>query len=139
MGRATFEPALEVGVADPSAHLDTDVRSTTLDPALHPAVTVVATDPVALVRDRKRVDGTGIWLCGGGRLAATLVDEVDRLVVKPNLVTFGAGRPLLDGAYDPRSWRPEASRTLDLGVVLLSTSVSPETARAPPDPRRRRR
>ena len=29
------------------------------------------------------------------------------------------GRPLLDGAYDPRTWRLEATRTFDLGVVLL--------------------
>lgn len=125
MGRATFEPALEAGVADPYAHLDTYVCSTTLDPAQHPAVTVVATDPVGLVRDLKRADGTGIWLCGGGRLAATLVDEIDRLVVKLNPVTFGAGRPLLDGAYDPRSWRLEASRTFDLGVVLLEYARQP--------------
>lgn len=119
MGRGAFEPAIHAGIADPYAHLDTYVFSSTLDPAEHPAVTVVAGDPVAHVRGLKEADGAGIWLCGGGRLAATLVGEIDRLVVKLNPLTLGAGRPLLDGTYDARTWRLESSRTFDLGVVLL--------------------
>ncbi|GAA3574502.1 dihydrofolate reductase family protein [Microlunatus spumicola] len=119
MGRATFEPALAAGVADPYAHLDTHVLSATLDPAALPAVRVVPGDAVAHVRALKAAPGGGIWLCGGGRLAAALVDEIDRLVVKLNPVTLGAGRPLLDGALAPRRWRLMSTRTYDVGVVLL--------------------
>lgn len=119
MGRGTYEPALEVGVTDPYAHLDTYVYSSTLDPGETGGVHVVREDPVAHVRRLKAGDGGGIWLCGGGRVAAALVDEVDRLVVKLNPVTAGQGCALLDGPFDPRRWRLLSSRTFDLGVVLL--------------------
>lgn len=119
MGRATFEPALAAGVRDPYKHLDTYVCSTTLDPAGMPDVHVVAGDPVAAVRELKAAEGGGIWLCGGGRLAATLAGEIDRLVVKLNPLTVGEGPTLFTGAFAPRSWRLVSTRTYDLGVVLL--------------------
>jgi dihydrofolate reductase len=119
MGRGTFEPAIEAGVANPYAHLDTFVYSSTLDPAQHPEVTIVSTDPLAHVRQLKQADGAGIWVCGGGRLAARLATEVDRLVLKLNPVTIGDGTPLFDAAFRPRSWRLDSSHAYDLGVVLL--------------------
>ena len=73
------------------------------------------------MRGLKAAEGGGLWLCGGGRLAASLVDEIDRLVVKLNPVTLGQGRPLLDGRLEPRRWRLVSSRTFDdAGVVLLA-------------------
>ncbi len=42
MGRGTFEPAIQAGLADPDSHLDTYVYSSTLDLAECPDVTVVA-------------------------------------------------------------------------------------------------
>ena len=119
MGRGTFEPAIQAGIADPYAHLDTVVYSSSLDPSRYPQVTIVSDDPIAHVRELKEADGGGIWLCGGGRLAATLAAEVDRLVLKLNPVTVGDGIPLFSGAFAPRHWRLESSRTYDVGVVLL--------------------
>lgn len=119
MGRGTFAPAVAAGLADPYEHLDTYVYSATLTPADHPDVTVVATDPIAHVRQLKQADGAGIWLCGGGRLAASLAGEVDRLVLKFSPVTIGRGRPVLDGPFAPQAWRLESCETFDLGVVLL--------------------
>ena len=119
MGRGTFEPAMAAGISDPYAHLDTYVYSSTIDPDAHPAVTVVGGDPVEHVRRLKQDEGGGIWLCGGGRLAATLTAEIDRLVIKLNPVSIGAGRPLFDGNFEPQAWRLESTRTYDLGVVLL--------------------
>ena len=122
MGRGTFEPAIQAGLADPYSHLDTYVYSSTLDPAECPDVTVVASDPVTHMRELKGADGAGIWLCGGGRLAASLIGEIDRLVLKLNPVTIGNGRPLLDGEFSPQAWQLESTRTFDLGVVLLEYS-----------------
>lgn len=119
MGRGTFEPALAAGVSDPYAHLDTYVYSSSLDPAGLPDVHVVNADAIAHVRALKAGDGGGIWLCGGGRLSATLVGEIDRLVVKLNPVTVGQGRALFEGPFAPERWRLVSSRTFDLGVVLL--------------------
>ncbi len=122
MGRGTYEPAIEAGIADPYAHLDTYVYSSTLDPTAHTEVTIVAGDPVAHVRELKEVGGSGIWLCGGGRLAASLAPEIDRLALKLNPVTAGAGRALFNGLFDPQLWRLESTRTFDVGVVLLEYS-----------------
>jgi dihydrofolate reductase len=119
MGRGTFEPAMRAGIANPYGHLDTYVYSASLDPTEHPEIHVVATDPLAHVRQLKAVEGGGIWLCGGGLLAATIADEIDSLVVKLNPVTVAAGPPLLQGGFEPRRWRLLSTQTFDLGVVLL--------------------
>ncbi|GAA2723265.1 dihydrofolate reductase family protein [Cellulomonas aerilata] len=120
MGRATYDVALAEGVTSPYAHLRQIVFSRTLDPAAHPDVTVVATDPVPFVRTLKGEPGGDIWLCGGGTLAGVLADEIDRLVLKLNPVTAGAGTAVLDGHFTPRSWALQDVRPFDLGVVLLT-------------------
>lgn len=118
MGRGTFEPAMAQGVGDPYAHLDTYVYSRSLDPADHPDVSVIGSDPVDHVRALKAADGGNIWLCGGGQLAATLAGEVDRLVLKINPVTVGDGIPLFGGAFAPQAWTLTGTRVFDLGVIL---------------------
>lgn len=114
MGRGTYEPGLEVGITSPYPHLRQYVVSTSLQ-VDDPGVTVV-TDPVALVRALKAEDGLGVWLAGGGRLAATLREDVDALVVKRNPVVLGAGVPLFDGPYAPTRFVPTRARDLDGGV-----------------------
>jgi dihydrofolate reductase len=120
MGRATYEVGLAEGVTSPYAHLEQVVFSRTLDPAAFPDVTVVGSDPVPYVRELKARPGGDIWLCGGGTLAGVLADEIDRLVLKLNPVTAGAGVGLLDGTFAPRAWALDAVRAFDLGVVLLT-------------------
>ena len=122
MGRGTYEPAIEAGVADPYAHLDTYVYSSTLDPSQHPEVTIVGSDALTHVRQLKKADGGGIWLCGGGRLAASLVAEMDRLVLKVNPITVGEGMPLFNSTFEPRAWLLDSTHVFDLGVVLLEYS-----------------
>ena len=94
MGRATYAPALEVGISSPYAHLDQYVVSTTLSSELDPHVRMVP-DPLALVRQLKQEDGAGVWLAGGGRLAGALLAEIDELVIKRYPVVIGAGIPVI--------------------------------------------
>ena len=94
MGRATYAPALQVGITSPYAHLRQYVASTTLPAGSDPQVTVVP-DPLGLVRRLKQEDGAGIWLAGGGRLAGALLDEIDELVIKRYPVVVGAGIPAI--------------------------------------------
>lgn len=76
-------------------------------------------DPVEVVRELKAEDGKGIWLCGGGALAASLRDEIDRLALKRNPVLFGSGIPLFaPGAYAPSTFRPTSVTPFESGVVL---------------------
>jgi dihydrofolate reductase len=76
-------------------------------------------DPVEVVRELKAADGAGIWLCGGGALAAVLADEIDRLALKLNPVLFGAGIRLFgDRPYSPAALHPLAITPYESGVVL---------------------
>lgn len=83
------------------------------------AITVTDEDPVAVVRRLKGEPGTGIWLCGGGVLAAALAEEIDRLVLKVNPVVLGDG-PLLfaEMPYAARGFVLERSTPYTSGVVV---------------------
>lgn len=118
MGRGTFQPAIDMGIADPYAHLRTIVYSSTLNQANHPAVEIVADDPVAHMRALKAEEGGDIWLCGGAKLAGALADQIDRLVTKIYPVTAGDGIPLLQGGFAPRQWTLTDHRVFDIGVIL---------------------
>ncbi|MFF0451774.1 dihydrofolate reductase family protein [Nocardia africana] len=106
MGRGTYEPALEIGVTSPYAHMKQYVVSTTLGPVDDPNVEVVADDPVALVRKLKQQDGKDIWLCGGGTLAGALIDEIDEVIIKSYPVLLGAGISVVSGNFSPTAFRP---------------------------------
>ncbi|WP_313356451.1 dihydrofolate reductase family protein [Microbacterium sp.] len=80
-------------------------------------------DPVEVVRELKSEPGAGIWLCGGGALAARLADEVDHLVLKVSPVLFGDGIRLFgDHPYSPRAMVPEAVTRFESGVVIAEYS-----------------
>lgn len=116
MGRATYQPALDAGIVSPYPHLDQHVVSTTLSADDDgPAVTA---DPVSTVRALKEQDGLGIWLAGGGRLAGSLADEIDELVIKRSPLLLGAGVPMFDGPFSPREFRATDSRRLEGGVTI---------------------
>ncbi len=118
MGRRTYQPALDAGIASPYPHLRQVVFSTSL-PASSTSVEVTATDPLARVRELKDSgSGAGIWLAGGGRLAGALSTEIDELVIKRNPIVLGAGVPLVDGSFAPQLFDRTSSQTFDTGVVV---------------------
>lgn len=128
MGRGTYEPALRLGITSPYAHLRQYVVSRSVSPGTDPAVTVVAGDPVPVVRRLKAEDtGRDIWLCGGGDLAGQLLGEIDELLLKLNPLVLGAGIPLFAAPPDPRHFVRVECRPLEAGVVLLRYA-----ARRPP-------
>lgn len=89
------------------------------------AVTFTDRDPVEVVRELKTEEGKGIWLCGGGALAAALRDEIDRLALKRNPVVFGDGIPLFArSSYAPETFRPTSVTPFDSGVVLAEYARS---------------
>jgi dihydrofolate reductase len=120
MGWETYAAGLPHGADDPYPHLRQWVLTRRHLAASTPAgVTLTDQDPVALVRRLKsEAAGAGIWLCGGGVLAAALGDEIDRLVLKVNPIVLGAGRPLFAGTYAPRSLRLHRSETFESGVIV---------------------
>ncbi|MEU4463703.1 dihydrofolate reductase family protein [Streptomyces sp. NPDC024017] len=120
MGLGTYRDPLDRGMTSPYAHLRQYVVSSTLAPDVDPAVTVVPGDPLALVRELKREENTGlnVWLCGGGKLAGALLPEIDELVIKHYPVVAGAGIPAFDGAFDPTVFDVAERTAFPSGVTL---------------------
>ena len=88
-------------------------------PAGSEGVHFTDSDPVETVRALKQEDGKGIWLCGGGVLAAVLADEIDRLALKINPLMLGGGIPLFGARdYAPRRWKNTGTQTYGSGVTL---------------------
>ncbi|HUR02788.1 MAG TPA: dihydrofolate reductase family protein [Nonomuraea sp.] len=121
MGRGTYQPGLDVGVTSPYAHLRQYVVSTTTPEIADPAVELVSGDPLALVRRLKEEEGgLGIWLCGGGKLAGTLLPEIDELMVKVYPVVAGSGIAAFSGEFRPTLFNLTATRTFGNGTVLMT-------------------
>lgn len=117
MGWNTYAVGLPM-VPSPYPHLRQVVFSRAQRTA--PAeVDVTADDPVAVVRRLKAQEGSGIWLCGGGQLAAALAGEIDRLVLKVNPVLLGDGIPLFAASdHHQRDLDLVASTAFSSGVVV---------------------
>jgi dihydrofolate reductase len=121
MGRATYEVGLPFGFTSPYSHLRQIVFSGTLDPDIagdDKTLEVVDADPLEFVRALKQEEGQGIWLCGGGRLAATLLPEIDEIVVKRYPVVAGQGIRMFDGPFHPTRHRLVATRDFDCGAQV---------------------
>lgn len=85
-----------------------------------PTVEFVSTDPLEKVRELKREPGAGIWLCGGGKLAAALRPEIDELIIKLHPVVAGAGIPLSDGEFSPSRFELADAEPFNSGVLHLT-------------------
>ncbi|OKI26832.1 dihydrofolate reductase family protein [Streptomyces sp. CB03911] len=123
MGRATYEAGLAAGVAGPYPHLRQYVFSRSLA-RFDPAVEIVSSDPVAFVRDLKRQDGAGIWLCGGADLAGQLMTEIDELVIKRYPVVIGSGIPLFRAPFLPAGFTLTDSRVFNTGATITTYAKS---------------
>ncbi|MDN0198285.1 dihydrofolate reductase family protein [Streptomyces sp. S.PNR 29] len=124
MGLGAYRPAFDQGITSPYAHLRQYVVSSTLKPDIDPAVTVVPADPLTLIRELKEEEGSGldIWLCGGGKLAGTLLPEIDELLIKSYPVVAGAGIPAFDGTFDPTVFDVAERTAFPNGVTFTRLS-----------------
>ena len=95
-GSASYRIALDEGVERPYAHLREFVA--TRSGAKPPEGVTYTDDALATVRELKQDDGLGIYLCGGGELAGSLLPEIDRLVLKRYPIVLGAGIGLFGSA-----------------------------------------
>ena len=127
MGWNTYAVGLPVGMLDPYPHLETVVFSHDPDarmaalPSREAAgrVEFSGDDPASRVRALKAGSSTtGIWLCGGGTLAAALADEIDNLILKVNPLVLGTGIPLFGGGMPPGRFDLTASTAYESGVVI---------------------
>lgn len=122
MGWRTYASGFPHGVHDPYPHLDQVVVTRRHLDADVPTGVRLTDDPVSEVERLKAADGAGIWLCGGGDLAGSLVDQVDRLVLKVNPLLLGDGPPVLAASYAARGFGLDRARVFDSGVVVAEYS-----------------
>ncbi|KOX23615.1 dihydrofolate reductase family protein [Nocardiopsis sp. NRRL B-16309] len=130
-GRRSYQVALDEGVTSPYAHMRQYVLSRSLPHDTDPDVTVVGTDPLALVRALKREEGAlGLCLVGGPTAAGVLLPEIDELMIKRYPVIAGAGRPFFDGAaFTPAAFERVRGTVLDDGAdytLFRRTAPAPE-------------
>lgn len=118
MGRATHRVGEAVGVTSPYPHLRQIVVSASMTAPPDPSVEVIGSQISELVRALKAGTGKDIWLAGGARLAASLVDEIDEVILKINPIVLGAGIPLFADTVGPRPAALVGHRTYSNGFVL---------------------
>lgn len=117
MGRSTYTPATQIGISDPYEHLKTYVVSTTLGGVEEPVI-LHSGDPLELIRDLKQQDGLDIYLAGGGKLAGSVLPEIDELVIKSYPVVAAAGVPAFLAPFTPTAFTPTNHRQFDNGATV---------------------
>jgi dihydrofolate reductase len=126
LGRRTYELTLQPGAPPWPAGWRIYVFSRTLEPAAHPAVTVVGADAGATVAALRAERGDrDIWLFGGGRLCASLLAArvVDQIEVAVMPVLLGRGIPLVAAEAPRTRLRLTHSDTYPSGIVGLQYAV----------------
>ncbi|MFI9721563.1 dihydrofolate reductase family protein [Streptomyces sp. NPDC052396] len=121
-GRGSYEVALKLGITSPYAHLRQYVASRTLTESPDPAVEIISAGLTERVRELKREEGLGIYLCGGAQLAGELQDEVDQLVIKTYPVVLGAGMPMFQAGFRITDFTLESVRSFPNGAVVSTYS-----------------
>jgi dihydrofolate reductase len=126
-GRRTYEIGLAAGVTNAYPHLRHVVFSRTLGVSPDPTVEVTGSDPVETVRALKLEAGMGVWLVGGGDLAAALYTEIDRIVLKLSPLTLCSGVGLFgaSASFDVRRWRLVDHVVLASGVGFMTYAAEP--------------
>ncbi|WP_439593582.1 dihydrofolate reductase family protein [Microbacterium sp.] len=119
-GRHSYEIGLAAGLTNAYPHLRHIVFSRTMTASPDPDVQLVSSDPSSFVRELKAETGGDIWLVGGGKIAAALLPEIDRLILKLNPSVIGSGVPLFDGSFSSYLFEPVDEVALDGGVRVLT-------------------
>jgi dihydrofolate reductase len=125
MGRKTYEFGFQFGVTNPYPWLKQYVLSGSMASSPDPNVELYTGDVFALVRELKDAEGKAIYLCGGSKLAGSLLAEglLDELIIKLNPVVFGSGLPLFSPPIKQTSLVLIDSKVYDNGVALLHYRV----------------
>lgn len=118
MGRETYAVGQIVGLTSPYPQLRQYVFSRSMATSPDPQITLVSEGAEDAVAKLKQEHGMAIWLCGGGKLAAALLPQIDELILKVNPVLIGQGKPLFDGKITTTGLKLLKSKPYANGFVL---------------------
>lgn len=125
MGRRSYDPALQMGVTSPYSHLRQVVFSRTLT-STDPQVQITAADPLDTIRGLKaEASSFDIYLAGGGQLAATLLPEIDELIIKRYPVIIGTGLPAFAHGFSPAQFSMVENVTFASGNSITRFTRQP--------------
>lgn len=131
MGRSTYEFAYQFGLRKGQpvpmyGHMKQYVISSTIGAFDHPQIEVVSQDVSTFLANLKDQEGLDIYLCGGGTLAAYLIEHglIDRLILKRNPVLFGDGIPLFHTLGKEQPVNLENCIVYGSGVIFEHYSVT---------------
>lgn len=99
MGGKTYEYGFQFGLkpGEPSPYeLKHYIFSNTIQFESNDKVKLIKHNAVSFIQDLKMKEDGKLWLCGGGKLAGSLIEHqlIDQLVLKINPVMIGTGIPL---------------------------------------------
>lgn len=122
MGRATYEFGYRFGVKpgdNPYPHMDCHVLSQTLTLPAGSSVELVREPAVDRARRLKTLSSGPIYLCGGGRLAGSLMEVglIDILRLKRAPIAFGCGVRLFEGGIPATGLQHAVTRCYDDGYI----------------------
>ncbi|MDJ0336576.1 dihydrofolate reductase family protein [Salinibacterium sp. G-O1] len=120
LGRRSHAPALEAGLTDGAYSHLRQIVVTHQDLPESPQVELMGGDIAPRIAELKAEPGLDIWLCGGGELAAQLVDLIDEIQLKINPVLLGSGIPLFGDGIQPRSLQATNIEQLPGGITLAT-------------------
>lgn len=125
MGRKTYDIGFQQGITNPYASLKQYVFSRTMTKSPDSGMQLVSDDVAGFVRQLKQANGKDIWLCGGGELAALLLQEglIDEILLKHHPVLFGSGIPLVNTFGGWASLELLESKRYNSGVLLLNYRI----------------
>ncbi|MBO1580822.1 dihydrofolate reductase family protein [Bacillus sp. XF8] len=126
MGRRTYEFGFQFGAkpGEPGyfKELKHYICSNTMQFESSDKVELVRGDAVEFIKNLKVKEVGNLWLCGGGELAGSLVQQklIDQVVLKINPVIIGEGIPLF-GSVKPRLSLELVDSTQYVNGVIKST------------------
>lgn len=134
MGKNTYEYGFQFGLkpGEPSGvalAVDPEMKhyifSQSLDFPSNDRVELIGDHPVDFVQKLKSKGDKKIWLCGGGKLAGTLLDAglIDKLILKTNPLILGNGIPLFGASQKKIRLNLTKLKTYPSDIIVTSYDI----------------
>lgn len=102
------------------------IFSKTMDFKSNEQVELVKGNAVEFIKSLKQKDDQKIWLCGGGKLAGSLLDHelIDTLILKINPVMIGEGIPLFGSSKKHIDLELKNLKRYENGIILPTYKIN---------------